>query len=139
VQFTRRKRKRIFNAILPLLAIVWATLPWLPCCQLAAAHVATGHESVTLAALTTEAITTDDSRHCPDSESEASTPVCTDVIRNGNETRATTHSIPCVVLVAFVTVVPSVLSVTATSQPVYEPPHPHPRRSLHLEKSVLLI
>ena len=124
---------------MPLLAFVWATLPWLPCCQIAAVHAGAGHESTILAALNTEAITTHDSEHCPDSGSETSTPVCTDVVKNGNEARPTTQSTSSIALGAFAYVVSPVLAVTDTAPPILEPPRPLPRRSLHLQKSVLLI
>ena len=139
MRFTRRKRRRILETVLPLLAIVWATFPWLPCCQINAADASAKHESAVVAVITTEAITIDDSAHCPDSGSEASTAVCTDAIQNGNESRPASQSSPHVALVAFVYLVPVVLSVEGTLQPIREPPRPLPRRSLHLEKSVLLI
>ena len=122
---------------MPVLVMVWTAVPWLPCCQPANAYVGADHDFATFAAETTAAITTDDTEHCPDSESEGSTPECSDTITNGNETRPVTSSAAYVALVAFAYVVPLVPSVADNPQPIRV--SPRPRRSLHLEKSVLLI
>jgi hypothetical protein len=162
VLLTARKRRRIVKVVLPLLVVVWASLPWLPCCQDVAADGAAGAASVAHASAERAApqhaghadmdhviahadhgtaVTADLSessdRDLPGADSEASSPLCADVDKNHNEARPAAAS--DVLLVGPTLIVPVLSSLIGTSDPLGDPPRPTKRRPLHLAKSVLLI
>jgi len=136
VLLTRRKRRRVLQAVLPLLAIVWATLPWLPCChELAAQYAAIGHATHHAMSDATAADEAAPS-HCADAEPSDSAPPCTDVQKNASEARPAPVDSGLTVVVYLVPV-PQAIGVVR--DPIPDPPRAIKRRPLHLEKSVLLI
>lgn len=164
MRFTRRTRTRVLKAVLPLLAIVWMSLPWLPCCQGPAAHLAAGHTIAghaghtrfAAAALVDEKATPSLAAHThhvpavaadvavpeadsdtPDADSDA--PPCGDVVKNHNEARASAAPAVCFALASPSVILPAFDSLVGSSRPMDEPPRVFKRRPLHLAKSVLLI
>jgi hypothetical protein len=144
--------------VLPLLVVVWAATPWLPCCQeVSAQDIATrdqGHSSHTRvehsdaaglaihadhAAVATAAPVSDSSTepHAGATQSESPDPLCADVEKNHHDTRTAAASDiapagPSLIL----PILPSLIE--SPDRPADDPP-PVQRRPLHLAKSVLLI
>jgi hypothetical protein len=140
VIFTRRQRRRILLALLPLLAIVWAALPALPCCH----ELGSAKTSVATAAAHAGHHMPDDdgfavdhgANHCEQGSAVSADPPCKTIEKTSNDVRPVQFAAAAVVLAS---VLP-VLHVEITASPPLPDPSPPPRsRPLHLEKSVLLI
>jgi hypothetical protein len=152
VIFTRRQRRRILLALLPLLTIVWAMLPALPCChelggtagnvEMAAMAEHAGHHAGLHGGLhdgprVDGAFAVDHgANHCEQGPAVGPDPPCKTIEKTSNDIRPVQFAAALVVL----TSVLPVLQVEPTASPPLPDPSPPPRyRSLHLEKSVLLI
>jgi hypothetical protein len=150
------------KAVLPLLVIVWTSLPSLPCCQglpmqRAADHVGhSAHESSTAAAASGAHAVAAHMHHGsvlipagnptpgsdpdpPDADSDAPEPFCGDVVKNHTEARSSAAPAAAIVLATPTLVLPALFSVVESVGPADEPPRILKRRPLHLAKSVLLI
>jgi hypothetical protein len=149
VLITRRHRRRILLALLPLLTFVWATLPALPCChEVAAASEAVmtamaehaghaGHAGHHDGASVDEGFAVDHgANHCEEGPVANIDPPCTDIDKTSNDSRAVYFAGPWVVLT---TALPALRVELETRAPPPSPAPPPRYRPLHLEKSVLLI
>jgi hypothetical protein len=148
VLFTRRHRRRVLLALLPLLAFVWATLPALPCCHELAAAQKADQQAGIVAALSAhaghheapgvdEGFTVDHgANHCEAPAVAKIDPPCTDIEKTSNDVRPVHFAGTLVVLT---TILPSVRAEPEIRAPIPDPAPPPRYRPLHLEKSVLLI
>jgi hypothetical protein len=161
VLLTSRKRRRILKVVLPLLIIVWAAMPGLPCCQAAAASepqqhsgLETVHAGHSAAARTSHSGVDHGNDHgdheagpedniaapdlqVQDGDSDSSGADCPDVDKNHHEVRSiSTIDLPHTAPIFFL---PVATVLAGIADPLGEPPPPVQRRPLHLSKSVLLI
>jgi hypothetical protein len=147
VLFTRRHRRRVLSALLPLLAFVWATLPALPCCHELAAHEADQQAGIAAAAVSAhaghEAPDVDQgfavehgANHCEEAPVAKVDPPCTDIEKTSNDVRPVYFAGTLVVLT---TILPSLRVAPEIRASIPDPTPPPRSRPLHLEKSVLLI
>jgi hypothetical protein len=134
-------RMSILRVIVPMLALVWATLPWHPCQQAAASEPAATTTIAQPAAAhgSPQLSMNEDCGHCPPAESAPHEPSlhCLDVEKNSNSKDmrlADVQSPAAFVPVLFVHAAEPVERLERA-----EPPARKPARPLHLEKSVLLI
>jgi hypothetical protein len=161
VLLTQRKRRQILKLVLPLLIIVWAAMPGLPCCQVivaAATENSTGPRSFhsshgnslpkaydnSKASAQGEALSTDQQdvgdqdTPAQNTDTDSAATSCADVEKNHHEVRGSAClDIAHVALV--VAFLPLPAALVAPVEPPGAPPPPIQRRPLHLSKSVLLI
>jgi len=147
VILNRTKRRRILQALLPLLAFVWATLPALPCCHVlggtpsddviataSADQDHSGHHGMTDVP---DGLTIDHgANHCEEGTVSDTDPPCTDIQKTSNDLRPI-HFATALIVVTSLLPVPDVVSLG--DEPIPDPSPPPRHRPLHLEKSVLLI
>jgi hypothetical protein len=145
VILNQAKRRRILQALLPLLAVVWAGLPALPCChelgagsrdhavETVAAEHDGHHGSQTVA---DEFVVDHGANHCEEGSVTNIDPPCTDIQKTANDVRPV-HFVAALVVVASILPAPNLVSMG--EEPIPDPSPPPRRRPLHLEKSVLLI
>jgi len=166
MQLTQRTRRRVLQAVLPMIVVVWAGLPWLPCCQGLPTHLAADRSGAGHAAHARSDIvgsaqkhatpTTAHAHHAPASvlaetaaagaerdvlscEPEDSAPLCADVVKNHTDSRPATAAPGAVALSGPTLILPVLRSTVGIAHAIDEPPQRIKRRPLHLAKSVLLI
>jgi hypothetical protein len=124
MHLTRRNRRRILAAVLPLLVGVWSVLPWHPCQEVVAASQP---------AVAVE----EDCGHCPDAEPRAVDLLCVDVDQHTVDGRIALPDLgPAAPLSIESARFHAALAGASFSDDGAPPP---PLRHLYLRKAVLLI